>query len=257
MRSRTEPRPTPVWRAVWRLWRALTHLVAGLLIILLRFPRLSPEQRKIRVQVWSRGLLARLGIRLQVVGDATQPGPLLLVANHISWLDISALHAARFCRFVSKADIKAWPLIGALASGVGTLFIQRESRRDAMRVVHHMADSLRAGDVLAVFPEGTTSDGVELLPFHANLLQAAIAAGAPVQPVALLFVDTHTGERSLAPCYVGEDTLLGSVWRTARAPGITVRIVFGVPQTAEGRERRAWAQELRGTVEQLRAQSGR
>ena len=252
MRSRTEPRPTPVWRAVWRLWRALTHLVAGLLTILLRFPRLSPEQREIRVQVWSRELLARLGIRLQVVGDATQPGPLLLVANHISWLDISALHAARFCRFVSKADVKAWPLIGALASGVGTLFIQRESRRDAMRVVHHMADSLRAGDVLAVFPEGTTSDGVELLPFHANLLQAAVAAGAPVQPVALLFVDTRTAERSLAPCYVGEDTLLGSVWRTVRAPGITVRIVFGEPQAAQGRERRAWAQELRTAVVQLR-----
>lgn len=248
---------TSAWRAVWRLGRAFTHIVAGLLTILLRFPRLSPEQREIRVQVWSREMLARLGIRLQVLGDATLPGPLLLVANHISWLDITSLHAARFCRFVSKADIKAWPLIGALASGVGTLFIQRESRRDAMRVVHHMADSLRAGDVLAVFPEGTTSDGVDLLPFHANLLQAAIAAGVPVQPVALQFIDTHSGARSLAPCYVGDDTLLGSVWRTARARGITVRIVFGVPQPAQGRERRAWAQSLREEVISLRAQAPR
>lgn len=250
-------RKTPIWRAVWRLWRALTHLLAGLLTVLLRFPRLNPEQREIRVQVWSRELLARLGIRLQVVGEAAQPGPLLLVANHISWLDITALHAARFCRFVSKADVKAWPLIGALASGVGTLFIQRESRRDAMRVVHHMADSLRAGDVLAVFPEGTTSDGVDLLPFHANLLQAAIAAGAPVQPVALQFLDTHTGQRSEAPLYVGEDTLLRSVWRTVRAPGVTARIVFGAPQSAQGRERRAWAQTLRAAVEQLRGAPAR
>lgn len=246
------PRPTPVWRAVWRLWRALTHIVAGLLTILLRFPRLTPEQRELRVQVWSRELLARLGVRLEVQGVATLPGPLLLVANHISWLDITSLHAARFCRFVSKADVQRWPLVGALASGVGTLFIQRESRRDAMRVVHHMADSLRAGDVLAVFPEGTTSDGGDLLPFHANLLQAAIAAGAPVQPVALQFIDTHSGERSLAPCYVGDDTLLGSVWRTVRAPGVTVRIVFGEPQDAQGRERRVWAQQLRGEVIRLR-----
>lgn len=246
------PRPTPVWRAVWRLWRALTHIVAGLLTILLRFPRLTSEQRELRVQVWSRELLARLGVRLEVQGVATLPGPLLLVANHISWLDITSLHAARFCRFVSKADVQRWPLVGALASGVGTLFIQRESRRDAMRVVHHMADSLRAGDVLAVFPEGTTSDGVDLLPFHANLLQAAIAAGAPVQPVALQFIDTHSGERSLAPCYVGDDTLLGSVWRTVRAPGVTVRIVFGEPQDAQGRERRVWAQQLRGEVIRLR-----
>ncbi|MDP3700921.1 MAG: lysophospholipid acyltransferase family protein [Hylemonella sp.] len=232
-------------------------MVVGLLTILLRFPRLSPEQREIRVQVWSRTMLVRLGIRLQVQGDATLSGPLLLVANHISWLDITSLHAARFCRFVSKADVQAWPVIGALASGVGTLFIQRESRRDAMRVVHHMAERLRAGDVLAVFPEGTTSDGVDLLPFHANLLQAAIAAGVPVQPVALQFIDTHSGERSLAPCYVGDDTLLGSIWRTVRARGITVCIVFGAPQAAQGRERRAWAHALREDVISLRAQAPR
>ena len=204
-----------------------------------------------RVQVWSRGMLARLDIRLEVQGDAALAGPLLLVSNHISWLDITSLHAARFCRFVSKADVARWPLIGALASGVGTLFIQRESRRDAMRVVHHMADSLRAGHVLAVFPEGTTSDGVDLLPFHANLLQAAIAAGVPVQPVALKFVDAR-GERSLAPCYVGDDTLFGSVWRTVRARDITVRFVFGTPQLSEGRERRLWAHELREEVIRLR-----
>ena len=142
-------------------------------------------------------------------------------------------------------------LLGTLATGGGTLYIERENRRDAMRVVHHMADSLRAGDVLAVFPEGTTSDGVDLLPFHANLLQAAITAGAPVQPVALQFLDAR-GERSLAPCYVGDDTLLGSVWRTVRARGITVRIVFVTPQDAQGRERRAWAQSLREDVIRLR-----
>lgn len=234
----------------------MLHILAGLLTILFRFPRLSQEQREIRVQVWSRGMLARLGIRLLVKGVPAAQGPVLLVANHISWLDITSLHAARYCRFVSKADVKKWPLIGALASGVGTLFIERESRRDAMRVVHHMAGSLRAGDVLAVFPEGTTSDGVHLLPFHANLLQAAITAEAPVQPVALQFLDTHTGQRSLAPCYVGNDTLFGSVWRTVRARGITVQIVFGAPQAAAVRDRRTWAADLRGSIEQLRQSPG-
>lgn len=227
-------------------------MLVGLLTILILFPRLSPQQKQIRVQVWSLQMLARLGIRLAVQGSPASQGPVLLVANHISWLDITALHAARFCRFVSKADIRAWPLIGALAEGVGTLFIQRESRRDAMRMVHHMAQSLRDDDVLAVFPEGTTSDGVHLLPFHANLLQAAISADAPVQPVALQFVDTRSGQRSLAPCYVGDDTLLGSVWRTLCASGITVQIVFGRPQMANGRDRRAWAADLKTEIEQLR-----
>lgn len=242
-------------KAAWRLLRAVAHGIQGLLIILLRFPRLNEEQRAMQVMLWSRGLLACFDIRLEVreavPGAAALPGPLLLAANHISWLDITALHAARFCRFISKADVLRWPLIGRLASGAGTLFIKRESRRDAQRVVHHMAERLKAGDVLAVFPEGTTSEGDDLLPFHANLLQAAVSSDAPVQPVALEFLD-YAGRRSYAPIYVGEETLLASVWRTARANGITVRLVFGEPQPATNRERRAWAVDLREEVIRLR-----
>jgi 1-acyl-sn-glycerol-3-phosphate acyltransferase len=251
LRSRAERLISP-WRAFWRLWRALSHMLAGLLTILILFPRLSQQQKEIRIQVWSIEMLARLGIRLLVKGSPAPQGPLLLVANHISWLDITALHAARFCRFVSKSDVRAWPLIGSLAAGVGTLFIQRESRRDAMRVVHHMTRSLQDGEVLAIFPEGTTSEGASLLPFHANLLQAAISAAAPVQPVALQFVDTRSGRRSLAPCYVGDDTLLGSVWRTLSASDITAQISFGAPQSANGRDRRTWAAELKTEIERMR-----
>lgn len=242
-------------KAAWRLLRAVAHGIQGLLIIVLRFPRLNEEQRAAQVMLWSRGLLACLGIKVEVreavPGAAALPGPLLIVANHISWLDIVALHAARFCRFISKADVLRWPLIGRLASGAGTLFIKRESRRDAQRVVHHMAERLQAGDVLAVFPEGTTTTGDDLLPFHANLLQAAISAEAPVQPVALEFLD-RAGNRSYAPSYVGDETLFGSIWRTARANGVTVRLVFGEPRAATGRDRRVWATELREEVIRLR-----
>ncbi|MBU0587512.1 MAG: 1-acyl-sn-glycerol-3-phosphate acyltransferase [Gammaproteobacteria bacterium] len=239
-------------RAVWRLLRAVGHMVAGMLTILTVFPRLTPEQRQQRIQAWSVEMLACLSIKLIVKGTPPKTGPVMLVSNHISWLDITSLHAARFCRFVSKADVRRWPLIGFLAEGIGTLFIQRESRRDAMRVVYHMVESLREGDVLAVFPEGTTGDGVKLLPFHANLLQAAIATNGPVQPVALDYIDVKTGERSMAPCYVGDDTLLGSVWRTLTAPAIAVVITFGEPQLAQGRDRRTWALELRDQVTALR-----
>ena len=238
--------------ACWKLLRALAHALAGLLTILLVFPRLSSAQRDLRVQAWSSEMLACMGIRLIVKGQPAPAGPLLLVANHISWLDITSLHAARHCRFVSKADVKHWPLIGPLASGAGTLFIERESRRDAMRVVHHMAERLRAGDVLAIFPEGTTSDGVSLRPFHANLFQAAIAAAAPVQPVAIQFIDTTKGQRSLAPCYIDDDTLLGSVWRTLCTPGIAVVITFGELQTAQARGRRVWAADVREAIVGMR-----
>jgi 1-acyl-sn-glycerol-3-phosphate acyltransferase len=179
-------------------------------------------------------------------------GPLLLVSNHISWLDIVVLHAAHHCRFVSKSDVRGWPLVGPLATGAGTLYIQRDSRRDALRVVHHMAKALKDGDILAVFPEGTTGDGNGLLPFHANLVQAAITAQAPVQPVALRYVDVATSTNSRAITYIDDETLLGSVWRTLCATQVRADVVFGEPQTADGRDRRTWAGELRNTIEGLR-----
>ena len=142
--------------AAFRLLRVLLHALHGWWIITFLFPRLQPRQREARVQIWAIGMLTCLGIRLQVLGASAAAGPVLLVSNHISWLDILVLHAGVYCRFVSKADVRHWPLVGALATGAGTLYIERASRRDAMRVVHQMADALRGGDVLAVFPEGTT-----------------------------------------------------------------------------------------------------
>ena len=241
-------------RAGWRLLRGVGHALSGLATILFVFPRLTIEQRNARVQVWARHMLQVLGIGLQLRGDAPEHGPVLLVANHISWLDILVLHAARHCRFVSKSEVRRWPLIGALATGAGTLYIERESRRDALRVVHHMAERLQAGDILAIFPEGTTSDGVDLLPFHGNLIQAAISAKAPVQPVALQFVESATGRTSLSPCYIGDDTLLQSIWKTLTGADITAVVSFGVPQQAAGRDRRAWAADLREAVRVLRTE---
>ncbi len=239
-------------KAWGKLALALLHIVVGFFTILLVFPRLEQAEKERRIQIWSLEMLARIGIRLIVKGKPVSKGPMLLVANHISWLDIASLHAAGFCRFVSKADIKKWPVIGTLATGVGTLFIERESRRDAMRVVQHTTERLLAGDVIAVFPEGTTSDGQTLLPFHANLFQAAITANAPVQAASLQFIDTLTGQRSAAPCYVGDDTLVGSIWRTLRASNIAVVISFDEPQWANGRDRRAWAQDAKAAIEKLR-----
>jgi 1-acyl-sn-glycerol-3-phosphate acyltransferase len=239
-------------RAFGKLLRGLWHLIVGFWTIHAHFPRWPASHREARVQAWAAQLLALWDIDLVVRGTPPHAGPVLLVANHISWLDILVLHAARHCRFVSKSDVQGWPLIGTLATGAGTLYIERASRRDAMRVVHRMADALRDGEVLAVFPEGTTSDGTDLLPFHANLIQAAISAPAPVVPVALRFVDRVSGAPSRAPCYVGDDTLLGSVWRTLTTPGLQAVVHFGLPQTAEGRDRRTWAGDLRTAVDRLR-----
>mgnify|MGYP006278487759 FL=1 len=240
-------------RAVWRLGRLLAHALGGLWILRMRFGRMDAARQHQTVQRWAQQVLRIMGIGLVLHGRA-HAGPVLLVANHISWLDILVLHAAHYCRFVSKSEIRAWPLVGPLATAAGTLYIERASARDALRVVHHMAERLRAGDVLAVFPEGTTGDGVQVQPFHANLLQAAIAADAPAQPVCLRFVDAH-GQTSFAPCYVGDDSFLGSVWRTLCTEGVRAHVAFGAPALAAGRNRRAWAHDLRTQVQALAQRS--
>ncbi|MFT3778024.1 MAG: lysophospholipid acyltransferase family protein [Ottowia sp.] len=238
--------------ALWLVLRGIAHLAAGWWTIRTRFPRMTQAEREARVQRWARDFLTLWRIDLEVRGQPPAHGPLLLVANHISWLDILVLHAAGFCRFVAKSDVRRWPVIGMLATGAGTLYIQRESRRDALRVVHHMRDALLRGEVVAVFPEGTTSDGTVLLPFHANLIQAAVSAHAPALPVALQFIDGRTGRPSLAPIYIGDQTLVGSIWRTLTTPGTRAVVSYGQPQPPEGRERRAWAAELRAAVAALR-----
>ncbi|TFZ01076.1 lysophospholipid acyltransferase family protein [Ramlibacter rhizophilus] len=239
-------------RASWKLARALGMVLSGLMTLAFVFPRLSAGEREARVQAWAERTLQVLGVGLEVRGVPAAQGPVLLVANHISWLDILVLHAARYCRFVSKADVRRWPLIGRLAEGAGTLFIERESRRDALRVVHHMAERLRAGDVLAVFPEGTTSNGIALLPFHANLLQAAISADVPAQPVALVFLDAASRQPTTRACYIGDDSLVGSLWRTLGGAPIVAVVHFGQPEAAQARDRRLWAEHLRERVDELR-----
>ena len=239
-------------KALWKLLRGLWHVLVGMWTIYVRFPQFSLEQREMRVQAWALQFLALWDIHLKVLGRPVQNGPALMVANHISWLDISVIHAARHCRFVSKSDIRDWPLLGTLATGAGTLYIERTSRKDALRMVKDMAEAMKNGDVVAVFPEGTTSDGRDLLPFHANLIQSAILAEAPVQPMSLKFIDARSGEPSFAPCYIGDDTLLGSIWRTLKAPKIIAVVHFGELQQAQGRDRRAWAHDLHQSVALLR-----
>lgn len=150
-------------KGCWRLLRVLAHILGGLWIVAMRLPRLPQAQQNARVQVWAVELLGHLGITLEVRGQPPVTGPVLLLANHISWLDIPVMHAARHCRFVSKSDVRDWPLVGTLATAAGTLYIERSSRRDALRMVHLMEEALRENEVLAVFPEGTTGDGCSLL----------------------------------------------------------------------------------------------
>ena len=222
------------------------HLLHGM-AVMARFPALDTAARQQRIGWWSAKLVRVAGLQLQVSGSP-RPGATLLLANHVSWLDIAAIHAvAPQARFVSKADVLAWPLLGWLIQGAGTLFIERERKRDALHVLHQVAQALQAGDTVAVFPEGTTGDGETLLPFHANLMQAAIATGTPVQGVALRYSDP-AHRFSPAAQFLGETTLLQSVWRMLSARGLRVHVELLLPQGARHADRRALAEHMRGQI---------
>ena len=240
--------------ASWRLALMVVHIAHGMAVMLLRFSSLDAAGRQARIQWWSAALMRRLGIGLTVRG-MPRAGATLLVANHVSWLDIAAIHAAApQARFVSKADIRHWPMVGRLVAGAGTLFIERESKRDALRVVHQMADALRRGDVVAVFPEGTTGAGRTPLPFHANLLQAAIATDTAVQPVVLRFHQPGQAFSSAVE-FVGATTLAQSLWRVACAEGLQVEVQLLDADRSTHADRRALAAHLRDRIEAVLAQA--
>ena len=236
----------PALRAAWRLFRAVLHVLHGM-AVMTRFPALDAAGRHERIRWWSAGLLKAVGMSLQVSGTP-RPGATLLVANHISWIDIAAIHAAApHARFVSKADVLKWPLLGWLIRNAGTLFIERERKRDAVRVVHAMAAALQAGDTVAVFPEGTTGTGPDLLPFHANLLQAAVATGTPIQPVVLRFAGPGA-DYSPAVQFMGDTTLLQSIWRVVSARGLCAHVQLLSPVATQHADRRRLAEHLRELI---------
>ena len=234
-------------RALGRLVRCVAHGLHGLATVLFVFPSLDAAARQARIRWWSAKMLRSIGIALQVEG-APAAGGCLLAINHVSWLDIMAVHAvAPRARFVSKADVKSWPLISRLVDSANTLYLVRGRKRDALRVVHAMAEALSAGEMVAIFPEGTTSTGHGLLPFHANLLQAAIATATPLQPAALRFSDAHHAV-SVAVEFIGNTTLLQSLWRTAKGEAVVARLVFLPPRESTGCDRRALAEQLRADI---------
>lgn len=237
-------------RAAWRLLRCGLHIGRGIAICALVFPFIDPAQRMAHVGRWNRRLLHLLGITVRASGTPND-GATLFIANHVSWIDIPAIISVRPMRFVSKSDVRGWPVIGWLVACGGTLFIERRSRRDAQRVVHLLAAAMRSGDQIAMFPEGTTSDGHGVLPFHANLLQAAIAAEVPVQAIVLRFSDADE-HISSAAAYIGDMTLMQSLWAVVSASGLTAHVAVLPAVPSQGLERRALAERLRADIsEQL------
>lgn len=226
----------------YRLLRVIAHLCIGLWICALIFPFADAGGRAARVKRWSIKLLALCRVRVEVNPQAAArtASRALIVANHVSWLDIFVINTLHPCRFVAKSDIRGWPLIGWLCDKAGTIFIARGSLRDVRRIFENLVASLRAGEHVAFFPEGTTARQGMLLPFHSNLFEAAIDARVPIQPYALRYVDAN-GDLHPAADFVGNMSFVQSVLAILRAGPIAAQLLPLASIETHGAHRRELA----------------
>ncbi|HEX5394593.1 MAG TPA: lysophospholipid acyltransferase family protein [Rhodocyclaceae bacterium] len=221
-------------RAIARMMRLFLHLAWGSATIASLFPFIGVAMRRRLKQRWSVQLLQILGVKLRHQGTA----PLgLIVANHVSFLDIYAINAVSPAAFVAKDEVHNWPVIGWLSRHTETIFLERGSRSAAQRTREHLVDKLKEDTLVALFPEGTTSDGSQVLPFHGALLQSAIDAQVPVTPIALRYLDRR-GNPTQAAAYAGDTTLVGCLWSIACSDGLIASVdVLPIMTTANGDRR--------------------
>lgn len=235
--------------AIARLLILILHTLAGTLIAALapRGSLITHARGRRIVRWWQRTMLTLLGVRRRTTGPAPT-GPVLVVANHISWIDIAAIGAVVSGHFVAKAEIRRWPLIGWLAARAGTLYIRRGDRRASIAVAEQMTAALRARHSVVLFPEGTSTNGQTVCAFHPRLFVTAVDAGCPVLPVALRYPTADAAVHPAAP-FVGDDTLVAHLWRVLRARGtITVETTFLAPIDAAGRDPRDLATEAHTAI---------
>lgn len=236
--------------SLFRACRVALHLLYGLLLAV-PYPHLDQAAQRRIVKTWSRQLLAILNIAIRIEGiqPARGAGGCLIVANHVSWLDIYVLNAIQPACFIAKAEVRSWPVIGWLSARCGTVFIERTLRRDAALLNRRVSLLLRQGACIGLFPEGTTSDGEQVGHFHSALIQPAIDAGAGLCPMALRYRHQDGGPGSAA-AFIGDTTLLQSIWRLLRCRQLDASVVFTPELPTAGENRRVLARSAQAAIAQ-------
>ncbi len=237
-------------RRIYRLAALMLHVVAGLVLSLIALRGVAttppaPRQRRL-IRWWLRRAARLLGLEVRVRGAPPQP-PVFAVANHISWLDIPALASVTPLCFVSKAEVRRWPLLGWLVAKAGTLFIERGGKNAANQVMEQITWYLRRGQSVLVFPEATTSDGRGVRRFHPRLFGAAIHAEVPVQPIALCYPHP-SGVNPVVP-FVGGASFLAHALRILGEKTIPVEVNLCTPLATKQADRRTLAEQAQAEIE--------
>ena len=218
------------------------HIATGLLVAGVIFPRVKNAKRALITQWWSLKTLRILNIVLSIHGvrPDTRARDMIIAANHISWLDIYVINAAHPARFVAKAEIRDWPIIGWLCEKAGTIFIRRTHRHDTARTNTEIHDVLRSGATIGLFPEGTTTAGDRLLKFHSSLFEPAVVNQATLAPVALRYHKSD-GDRCVAVAYIDDLSFAESLQLIVSQKSMIAEITFAPPIPAGSASRRELA----------------
>jgi len=246
MDKRSPDMPVSLFRGI----RLATHLFYAVLLAIF-YPHLNQTKRRRILKTWSRQLLdiLNIGIRTEGQWPVHGEGGYLVVANHVSWLDIFVLNAIYPSRFIAKAEVRNWPLIGWLCKRSNTIFIERALRQDAASINQRVSFLLKQGVCIGLFPEGTTTDGKQVGHFHSALIQPAIDAGAMLCPIALRYQDEN-GKQSGAAAFTGDMTLSQSIWSILRGPHFDVLLVFTPALVTVGENRRVLARAAQEAISQ-------
>jgi len=236
--------------SLFRGCRLALHLFYAVLLAIF-YPHLNQTKRRRILKTWSRQLLdiLNIGIRTEGQWPVRGEGGYLVVANHVSWLDIFVLNTIYPSRFIAKTEVRNWPLIGWLCKRSNTIFIERALRQDAASINQQISLLLEQGVCVGLFPEGTTTDGKQVGHFHSALIQPAIDAGAMLCPIALRYQD-EAGKQSSTAAFTGEVTLSRSIWRILRSPRFDALLVFTPALATAGENRRVLARAAQQAISQ-------
>ena len=242
-------------RMLLKYLRLLHAFVRAFWILWSHFPKASREQKLALIQKWSTHVLCIMGIQVCMDSPShppTSPEPQLLVANHVSWLDVLVIQSLRPSIFVAKSEVRNWPWVGSIAQACGVIFVDRSSPSSARNMVDEVANALQNGYCVAGFPEGTSSEGREVSLFHANLFEAAIHRQVQVYPVALRYTDKTTGHLCTKAAFVGDISFVASLHQVMCTNAIHVVVHAGKPLSPQGHSRRTLAHlSHRSVVTQL------
>lgn len=244
-----------VVRRALRLSRLAIHLALGVALVELLYPLVRRDARMAIRARWCRQMLSLLGIRLRVSG----PLPLgchLIASNHVSWLDVFAIGATFPCWFLAKTETRAWPVFGWLAAANDTLFLRRRNARAAYRMNAEIRARLKSRQSVVIFPEGTTTDGSQVLPFYPALFQPAVDGRHRVVPLAISYHD-DAGDCATAVAYINDDPLWKSLRAVLDSPGLEAHLLLDDAIDAAGRVRRDLAVRACNAITRLQRRQGR